>query len=78
MPTILRDGPYAFLYYALDGGEPPHIHVRRDRDEAKFWLQPTRLARNRGFSQAELNRIERLVVQHEQTLLLSWRDYFGA
>ena len=78
MPTVLREGLYTFLFYALDSGEPPHIHVRRDRDEVKFWLSPVRLARNRGFGEPEVNRIERLVVRHEMTFRNAWHDYFGA
>ena len=78
MPTAHRDGPYRFSFYAVDQGEPPHVHVRRDRDEAKFWLDPVRLAYNRGFSPVELNRIEHLVVRHRQKLFEAWDDYFNA
>lgn len=56
MPTVLRDGPYRFFFYAVDEAEPPHVHVRRDRDEAKFWLDPVQLAHNKKFSLVELNR----------------------
>lgn len=37
MPTLLRTGPYRVHFYAQDRlEEPPHVHVRRDRNEAKF------------------------------------------
>jgi hypothetical protein len=36
MPTVLRLGPYRFFFYAGDGVEPPHVHVERDDDTAKF------------------------------------------
>ena len=78
MPTVLRIGPYRFHFYTIDGNEPPHIHVRRDRNEAKFWLDPVRLAVEGGFSGPELRRIERHVSEHEQTLLDAWHDYFSA
>jgi len=78
MPTVLRDGPYSFVFFSSDGTEPPHIHVKRDRSVAKFWLLPIALAKNGGFAEHELNRIERLVVQHLQTLLEAWHEYFGA
>ena len=29
--------------------EPPHIHVERDDNIAKFWLDPVRLQRSDGF-----------------------------
>jgi hypothetical protein len=36
MPTVLRLGPYRFFFYAGDADEPPHVHVERDKDKAKF------------------------------------------
>ncbi|MFY9618426.1 MAG: DUF4160 domain-containing protein [Pyrinomonadaceae bacterium] len=38
MPTVLRNGPYRFFFYAGDREEPPHIHVERDDCLAKFGL----------------------------------------
>ena len=52
------------------------FHVRRDRQIAKFWLNPVSLARNDGFRQHELDRIARLVVQYEAILVEAWNDYF--
>ena len=78
MPTVLRDGPYSFVFFSSDRGEPPHIHVKRDRDIVKFWLQPIQLANNHGFAMAELNDIERLIRKHKQTLDEAWHEYFDA
>jgi hypothetical protein len=76
MPTVLRVGPFRFFFYAGDGGEPPHVHVERDECEAKFWLEPIRLERSRGFSRKEINRIRDLVEQHRQQLLEGWDEFF--
>lgn len=46
MPTVLNDGPYGFIFFSSDRGEPPHIHVKCERRIAKFWLGPVALARN--------------------------------
>ena len=78
MPTVLWDGPYSFIFFSSDRGEPAHIHVKRDRHIAKFWLAPMALATNRGFRERELRRIARLVLQHQTTLLEAWHDYFNA
>jgi hypothetical protein len=48
MPTVLRWRGYQFLFYSLDEGEPPHIHVRRGRSQAKFWLSDCQLAKAKG------------------------------
>jgi hypothetical protein len=78
MPTILRSGPYRFYFYSHEPNEPPHVHVDRDDSSAKFWLQQVGLARNLGFSPAELRRIQRLVVEHQQEFVEVWNGYFGA
>ena len=76
MPTILRAGPYRIYFVSHDLGEPPHVHVDRDDQSAKFWLAPVALARNLGFGAAELRRVRRLVEEHEPALLEAWNGYF--
>ena len=78
MPTVLTVGPYSFVFFSSDRGEPPHIHVKRDKQIAKFWLDPISLAKNRGFKEHELNQIAHLVVKHQQTFLEAWHEYFSA
>ncbi len=77
MPTVLRVGPYSFVFFSSDRGEPPHIHVKRDRSIAKYWLDPLALNKNRGFPDHELNQIETLVMQHQLALLEAWHEFFG-
>ena len=48
MPTLLREGPFRFFFYLGDRGEPPHVHVQRDNNIAKFWLNPVTLERSGG------------------------------
>jgi hypothetical protein len=78
MPTVFRSGPFRFFFYAGDGGEPPHVHVERDDSEAKFWLDPVRLERSRGFTRKEINRLNALVETHRQQLLESWHEFFDS
>jgi Domain of unknown function (DUF4160) len=76
MPTAMRSGPYRLYFYSHDLSEPPHIHVDRDEQSAKFWLSPVSLARNLGFGPRELRVIERIVLEHEQQLLEVWYEHF--
>lgn len=77
MPVVMRDGPYRFLFFALDRDEPAHVHVKRDRQEAKFWLQPiVRLTKNAGFRPHELKEIERKIELNREKLLESWNAFF--
>lgn len=77
MPTLLTVGPYRFFRYAGDQDEPPHVHIERDKDEAKFWLDPIRIQSNRGFSRTEINRIQKLIEEHKEQLLAGWNDFFN-
>lgn len=64
-------------FFSHDSNEPPHVHVDRDDQSAKFWLAPVALARNLGFTAPELRRVQRLLVEHEANLLEAWHEYFG-
>jgi hypothetical protein len=54
-----------------------HVHVERDEDVAKFWLDPVRLAANYGFRNHELNVILKLVVEQQVYLRERWYGYFA-
>ncbi|MBC8265035.1 MAG: DUF4160 domain-containing protein [Anaerolineales bacterium] len=77
MPTVLISGPYRFFFYSGDRDEPPHIHVERERNKAKFWLDPVRLQYSRGFSQSEIKRIQRRVEENRERFLRRWNEFFS-
>ncbi|MXX19138.1 MAG: DUF4160 domain-containing protein [Dehalococcoidia bacterium] len=77
MPTLVRQGPYRFYFYSHEPNEPPHVHVDRDADSAKFWLRPVALAANYGFRPVELRRVERLVERYATMFLEAWDERFG-
>lgn len=76
MPTVPRTGPYRFFFYAGDREEPPHVHVERDDNVAKFWLDPARLVGSGGFRRNEIGSIQRLVEEYQTELLRSWDEFF--
>jgi hypothetical protein len=76
MPTVLKVGPYRFFFYASDRDELQHVHVERDDDIAKFWLDPIRLEASWGFRRAEINRIRKIIERHHSTLVEAWDAYF--
>ncbi len=78
MPTVLRSGPYRVYFYSHEPNEPPHVHVDRGGESAKFWLKPIALARNLGFSPLELRRIQRMLQKNENLLVEKWNARFGS
>ena len=50
MPVVLRVNGYKFFFYEADvANEPPHVHILKDGNEGKFWLDPIRVAREVDF-----------------------------
>ncbi len=77
MPTVLRIGPYRFFFYSSDKNEPVHVHVEREDNIAKVWLDPVRLQNSGGFKRSEINRILLIINEHQYELLEAWNDYFS-
>ena len=48
MPEIFRLEGYVFFFYANEGNEHMHVHVRRGGGYAKFWLEPLELDYAKG------------------------------
>ena len=76
MPTVLREGPYRFFFYAGDRDEPPHVHVESGGKVAKFWLEPLRLQRSGRFTRPEINEMHGIIAGHRDLLLEAWHEYF--
>lgn len=77
MPTVLLLAGYRFFFYSLEGNEPPHIHVERGDEVAKYWLSPVELAESHGFRSHELKRVRAMVIEHRNTFLEAWHVHFS-
>ncbi len=77
MPTVMRIGPYRFFFFANEGSEPRHIHVKSGESEAKFWLEPVNLVWSRGFNQRQLKQIEEHIGNNLSFLITAWNEFFG-
>lgn len=77
MPTVMKLGPYRFHFYSDEGNEPAHIHVEISNGECKFWLDPIRLARNKGVSPKNIRQIERIVFEYRDFLEDKFHEYFS-
>jgi uncharacterized protein DUF4160 len=77
MPTVLKVGPYRLYFYSADGTEPPRVHVERDDNTAKFWLDPIGLEYGGGFGRVEIRRVRAIVEQNIELLTRSWNEFFS-
>ena len=74
MPTVLRTGPYRLYFYSHEPNEPLHVHIDRDNQSCKYWLEPIVLARNLGFNAKELSEIEKIIIKNKKNLLEAWHE----
>ncbi len=76
-PTIFRAGPYRFYFFSREEARP-HVHVQSPEGEAKFWLEPSlELAKNYRLGDSDLQRIKRLIEEHEDEIRAAWQRHFG-
>ena len=78
MPTVAKIGSYRFYFYSSDAKEPFHIHVKRERFTAKFWLNPIRIQKSKGFRDYDLIKIQKLIEENKEMFQEKWNEYFSA
>ncbi len=74
MPVILREKGYEFSFIMFDLSEPMHLHVRKERKQAKYWIDPMTLAWMRGYRPHELNEIERIIQDNNTYIRKTWAN----
>lgn len=77
MPTVLRWNGYRLFFDSADGSEPAHVHVAKDKCEAKIWLHDLSVAVNIGYSPRDLNVILRRARDERHRLLEAWNAHFA-
>ena len=53
------------------------MHVERESNLGKFWLDPVRLAESGDFGRAEIRRLEALVRENADRLRRAWDEHFS-
>lgn len=80
MPKVFDWNGYRFHFFANEGDplEPVHIHVRKGRDNAKFWLWPdVTVAESRGFPPHVLSRLSAVIEERRDDIESAWHDFFS-
>lgn len=77
MPEIFRCEGFVFFFYANEGQEPMHVHVRRAGGHAKFWIDPLELDFSEGLKVQELARADELIRQNEPLIRKKWHEVFA-
>jgi septation ring formation regulator EzrA len=76
-PTIFHDGKYRFFFFSREENKM-HVHIHCSEGEAKFWLEPIpSLVESYGLSSKQLNKLQKLVEEHQHEIKSSWKKHFG-
>ena len=65
---------YVVFFYANEGHEPMHVHVRRAGGFAKFWIDPVTLNFSEGMKTGELARAEELINSKSALIRRKWNE----
>lgn len=77
MPEVFRIEGYVCFFYANEGHEPMHVHVRKAGGYAKFWVEPIVLEYAKGMKTRELSRAEELISENRARILEKWNEAFN-
>jgi hypothetical protein len=76
MPEVFRQEGYVVFFYANEGDEPIHVHVRKAGGFAKFWIDPLTLEFSQGMKTRELARAEELIGENADLIRRKWNEVF--
>ena len=76
MPEVFRAEGYVVFFYANEGQEPIHVHVRKAGGFAKFWIDPVSLAYSEGMKTRQLARAEELINDNVELIRRRWNEVF--
>ena len=80
MPTILRYKGYRLFFYSNEGdpSEPLHVHIRKGKSVAKFWLEPViSVASSYGMKSSELSELSQVIKDNIELIKRAWNEYFN-
>jgi hypothetical protein len=76
-PTIFRYKSYRFFFFSREE-KRIHVHVSCPDGEAKFWLEPViSLYQQYGLSAKRLTELQKIVEEHKNEIIHSWKEHFS-
>ena len=74
-PVFKEENGFAFRIFSNEE-DRMHIHVFKDNNEAKYWLEPEiSLEYNYGFKPKELKKITFIVTENEEEFKQKYREH---
>ena len=77
MPEVFRELGFIFFFYANEGAEPMHVHVRKAGGFAKYWMEPVELEFSQGMKVSDLRLAEKLIMENMERIKQKWYEVFS-
>ncbi len=77
MPEVFRAFGFVFFFYANEGNEPMHVHVRKAGGFAKYWVEPIELEFSQSMKVNDLRLAEQLINEHIDLIKGKWYEVHG-
>ena len=78
MPEVFRQLGFVFFFYANEGNEPMHVHVRKAGGFAKYWIEPIELEFSQGMKVNDLKTAGKLIKDHVELIKTKWDEVHGS
>ena len=79
MPTILQILGWRLFFYANEGNESPHVHVRKAEKECKYWLHREGYDIEQAFSYQmsarDTREVRMIVFEHFDYIFQQWEEF---
>jgi len=75
MPTIMRVDGYRLFFFS-DDHPPPHVHIEKGDGYVRIEIISLEVTNRYQLSSKEVNKLIRLVKQHQQFLIGAWNEFF--
>jgi hypothetical protein len=74
-PLFKEENGFAFRIFSNEENRM-HIHVLKDNNEAKIWLEPDiKIEYNNGFKLQEIKKVLLIVKENEEEFKQKYREY---
>jgi len=77
VPTWLIEHGYRFGIFAVDCGEPAHVHVRGHGGDGKVWLASLEVAHMRRYNRRQQAVIREIIVANRADFQERWDAFCG-
>lgn len=77
MPEVFRELGFIFFFYANEGAEPMHVHVRKAGGFANYWMEPVELEFSQGMKVSDLRLAEKLIMENIERIKQKWYEVFS-